>query len=89
MLNRLAKSEDIQRTLPCRQQTIDLETGHLWAHSHLGPRKKDQLKIQDAEGISRLPHYFHLLTGFERNFVKLNNSVCVNGKKRECEPIHL
>ena len=34
-------------------------------------------------------NYFHLLTGFERNFVKLNNSVCVNGKKRECEPIHL
>jgi hypothetical protein len=66
MLNRLAKSEDIQRTLPCRQQTIDLETGHLWAHSHLGPRKKDQLKIQDAEGISRLPHRYIILSRTSR-----------------------
>ncbi|VDI43943.1 Hypothetical predicted protein [Mytilus galloprovincialis] len=65
MLNRLAKSEDIQRTLPCRQQTIDLDSGHLWAHSHLGPGKKDQLRVQGS-GMSKMPHRYLILSRTSR-----------------------
>ncbi|CAG2193561.1 unnamed protein product [Mytilus edulis] len=61
----LSKSEDIQRTLPCRQQTIDLDSGHLWAHSHLGPGKKDQLRVQGS-GMSKMPHRYLILSRTSR-----------------------